>query len=65
MGAISGLALSLFFGIWWWSKAVSRGIIAIKDNNGNWVGLDLPNNACNRPASAVGTQSESDKSAGG
>ena len=27
--------------------------------------VNLPNNACNRPASAVGMQSESDKSAGG
>ena len=45
----------------------------------NWIGIDagewaemvaeaivnLPNNACNRPASAVGTQGESDESAGG
>jgi len=27
--------------------------------------VNLPNNACNRPASAVGTESDSDESAGG
>ena len=64
MGVISCFVLYSMFIIFFWTKLVARGDIAIKDKDGVWIGTNLPNNACNRPASADGMQSESNESAG-
>jgi hypothetical protein len=45
VGLMSGIVLSFLFGVWWWRRASARGVVAIKDDNGKWLGLDLPQNA--------------------